>query len=432
MHTRVALVLIGVALRVALFTADDVHPPADAYASAQFCPPLCRLLGWGAARTYAALTPPQAYDREGTCWPPAVLVPVRALALAGDALFAFAANEFCFVAYAHNQRRRDLVFGVLFNAPLLLAAGHLQLRPHCAVLAALVLLAMTNFWRGNIYRAWALHGIAVALDASLAYLAPVFFVFFVRCVAASSPPRRSLLSFWRPALFLALSAAAALAEAANMSRRWLSAEHASLALLLRSAASSIRPAQVLAAIVYILLQIVCCFSPLLSSHTFLLCISPSFNSQHCVRSGNGARQSCSPSPWCRRRSFGARASRSGGHQSSISSSLACALGLLPFLSLTTTTTCKHIHASLFFFCNSAMCGINRHAGRLSVLTSLFCSTVMLSRFSWTDNAQWPYLPFLFFYAFAHWMFHMATHVAMNITCPQQSVVFFPKRFVSFV
>lgn len=79
-----------------------------------------------------------------------------------------------------------------------------------------------------------------------------------------------------------------------------------------------------------------------------------------------------------------------------------------------------------------MCGINRHAGRLSVLTSLFCSTVMLSRFSWTDNAQWPYLPFLFFYAFAHWMFHMATHVAMNITCPQQSVVFFPKRFVSFV
>ena len=74
-----------------------------------------------------------------------------------------------------------------------------------------------------------------------------------------------------------------------------------------------------------------------------------------------------------------------------------------------------------------MCGINRHAGRLSVLTSLFCSTVMLSRFSWTDNAQWPYLPFLFFYVCAHWMLHMASHVAMNVTTPRQSAAFFPRR-----
>ena len=261
MHTRVALVLVAVAVRVALFTADDVHPPADALRGAQPCPPLCRVLGWGAARTYTAYEQ-QHYDREGTCWPPSALVPARLLALAADALFAFAVNDFCFVAYAHTQLRRDIVFGILFNTPMLLTAGHLQLRPHCAVLAALVLLAMTNFWRGNIYRAWFLAVCAAALDAALAPLLPVFLVFFVRCVAASTAGRRTVATLWRPVLFVAVSVVAAIVDALVTCRSWLFSGSTLLALV-HSLTATVRPAQVLAAVVYLLLQVVCA-SPLLN------------------------------------------------------------------------------------------------------------------------------------------------------------------------
>lgn len=266
MHTRVALVLVAVALRVALFTADDVHPPAGADGAAQ-CPPLCRLLGWGAARSFAAYEQQEPYDREGTCWPPLALVPVRLLALLGDALFAFAVNDYCFVAYAHNQLRRDIVFGVLFNTPMLLTAGHLQLRPHCAALAALVLLAMTNFWRGNIYRAWALVVAAVALDPAVAPLAPVFLVFFVRCVAASTAARRSVATLWRPVLFVVVSVAAA----AAVYCRWLRPRDS---LISHTLTATVRPAQVLAAVIYLLLQIVCVsfpFSPCSSLVSHVLC-----------------------------------------------------------------------------------------------------------------------------------------------------------------
>ena len=218
MHTRLALLLLAFTLRVALLAVDGVPVAADTTDRALFCPPLCRLLGWGAQQTSLALP---------------VGVPARLFALVGDALFAFAVNEFCFVAYAHNQLRRDVVFGVVFNTPLLLVAGHLQQRPHCAMLAALVLMAMTRFWRGNIYRAWFLYACLVALDGSFLYLAPLFAVFFVRCAlaGAGNNKRACCWALWRPLLFAVLTVLAMGTEAALVCRRLLERGQAPAAVL---------------------------------------------------------------------------------------------------------------------------------------------------------------------------------------------------------
>ena len=79
--------------------------------------------------------------------------------------------------------------------------------------------------------------------------------------------------------------------------------------------------------------------------------------------------------------------------------------------------------------NSAMSSINRHAGRLSVLMSLFSSTVVLSQFSASDDAQWPLVPFALFYALAHWLLHMACHIAVNVADTRTDVLLTTKKFV---
>lgn len=75
-----------------------------------------------------------------------------------------------------------------------------------------------------------------------------------------------------------------------------------------------------------------------------------------------------------------------------------------------------------------MSGINRHAGRLSVLMSLFSSTVALSQFSARDDSQWPLVPFVLFYAVAHWLLHMACHVAVNVAGTRADILLTTKRF----